>query len=70
MQRDRGERGSCALGPHGKSPELGCAQIFRLSGTGSVGATIRVYIEQFVSDPSKIDGVPAEILAPLVRSHA
>ncbi|CAI7757292.1 unnamed protein product, partial [Closterium sp. NIES-53] len=40
--------------------------IFRLSGTGSVGATIRVYIEQYVADSSKIDGNPADVLAPLV----
>eukprot|EP00475_Leptophrys_vorax_P039446 TRINITY_DN7130_c0_g2_i1.p1 TRINITY_DN7130_c0_g2~~TRINITY_DN7130_c0_g2_i1.p1 ORF type:complete len:582 (-),score=66.28 TRINITY_DN7130_c0_g2_i1:237-1982(-) len=44
----------------------GSRLIFRLSGTGSVGATIRVYIEQYVNDPAKIDGNPAEVLAPLV----
>jgi phosphoglucomutase len=27
--------------------------VFRLSGTGSAGATIRVYLEQFESDVSK-----------------
>ncbi|CAI5506931.1 unnamed protein product, partial [Closterium sp. Naga37s-1] len=45
----------------------GSRLIFRLSGTGSVGATIRVYIEQYVADSSKIDGNPADVLAPLER---
>ena len=31
--------------------EDGSRIIFRLSGTGSVGATIRLYIEQYVQDP-------------------
>ncbi|KAG6422592.1 hypothetical protein SASPL_119170 [Salvia splendens] len=30
--------------------------IFRLSGTGSAGATVRIYIEQFEADASKHDG--------------
>lgn len=29
--------------------------VFRLSGTGSAGATIRVYLEQFESDVTKHD---------------
>jgi phosphoglucomutase len=41
-------------------------QVFRLSGTGSVGATIRLYIEQYESDPTKIFRPSAEALAPLV----
>nr|GMD52026.1 phosphoglucomutase, chloroplastic [Ipomoea batatas] len=41
--------------------------IFRLSGTGSAGATVRVYIEQFESDASKHD-VDAQIaLKPLIE---
>ncbi|KAM7272644.1 hypothetical protein ACFE04_027307 [Oxalis oulophora] len=40
--------------------------IFRLSGTGSAGATVRVYIEQFESDASKHD-IDAQIaLKPLI----
>ncbi|KAM0876292.1 hypothetical protein ACQ4PT_036261 [Festuca glaucescens] len=40
--------------------------IFRLSGTGSAGATIRLYIEQFESDASK-HGLDAQIaLKPLI----
>ena len=34
---------------NGKSARV----VFRLSGTGSAGATIRVYLEQFESDTSK-----------------
>ena len=29
--------------------------IFRLSGTGSVGATIRIYFEQYQADSSKLN---------------
>ncbi|XP_058109616.1 phosphoglucomutase, chloroplastic isoform X2 [Magnolia sinica] len=40
--------------------------IFRLSGTGSAGATIRIYVEQFEPDASKHD-VDAQIaLKPLI----
>ncbi|XP_042053868.1 phosphoglucomutase, chloroplastic-like isoform X4 [Salvia splendens] len=40
--------------------------IFRLSGTGSAGATVRIYIEQFEPDSSKHD-VDAQIaLKPLI----
>eukprot|EP00270_Netrium_digitus_P009834 TRINITY_DN3014_c0_g1_i2.p1 TRINITY_DN3014_c0_g1~~TRINITY_DN3014_c0_g1_i2.p1 ORF type:complete len:586 (+),score=191.25 TRINITY_DN3014_c0_g1_i2:99-1856(+) len=44
----------------------GSRLIFRLSGTGSVGATIRVYIEQYESDETKTDRNSADALAPLV----
>ena len=41
--------------------------IFRLSGTGSSGATIRVYIEQYETDPAK-QGADAQVaLAPLIK---
>jgi len=41
--------------------------IFRLSGTGSSGATIRLYVEQYESDVSK-QGVDAQqALAPLIK---
>jgi phosphoglucomutase len=42
-------------------------QVFRLSGTGSEGATIRLYIEQYEKDPSKIGRDSQDALAPLVR---
>jgi hypothetical protein len=40
--------------------------VFRLSGTGSVGATIRVYIEQYEKDSAKIGRESSDALAPLV----
>lgn len=45
-------------------------QVFRLSGTGSEGATIRLYIEQYEKDPSKTGRDSQEALAPLVRSFS
>lgn len=44
----------------------GSRLIFRLSGTGSVGATIRLYIEQYESDSAKTGKDASEALAPLV----
>ncbi|KAL5827924.1 hypothetical protein ACOSQ3_019769 [Xanthoceras sorbifolium] len=46
--------------------EDGSRLIFRLSGTGSEGATIRLYIEQYEKDSSKIGRDSQEALAPLV----
>jgi phosphoglucomutase len=40
--------------------------IFRLSGTGSAGATIRLYVEKFESDASKHDVDAQEALKPLI----
>ncbi|CAK9134272.1 unnamed protein product [Ilex paraguariensis] len=47
--------------------EDGSRLIFRLSGTGSEGATIRLYIEQYEKDPSKTGRDSQEALAPLVK---
>lgn len=33
----------------------GSRLIFRLSGTGSAGATIRMYLEQYVNDESRLE---------------
>nr|CAB3498457.1 unnamed protein product [Digitaria exilis] len=44
----------------------GSRLVFRLSGTGSVGATIRVYIEQYEKDSSKTGRDSQDALAPLV----
>uniref|UniRef100_A0A8C9W638 EF-hand calcium binding domain 7 n=2 Tax=Scleropages formosus TaxID=113540 RepID=A0A8C9W638_SCLFO len=41
--------------------------IFRLSGTGSAGATIRLYIDSYEKDPQKIYQDPQVMLAPLVK---
>ncbi|KAI4373206.1 hypothetical protein MLD38_011359 [Melastoma candidum] len=46
--------------------EDGSRLVFRLSGTGSEGATIRLYIEQYEKDPSKTGRDSQEALAPLV----
>ncbi|XP_051855478.1 phosphoglucomutase-1 isoform X1 [Antechinus flavipes] len=40
--------------------------IFRLSGTGSAGATIRLYIDSYEKDAAKIYQDPQVMLAPLV----
>ncbi|XP_050373685.1 phosphoglucomutase, cytoplasmic [Argentina anserina] len=47
--------------------EDGSRLVFRLSGTGSEGATIRLYIEQYEKDPSKINRESSEALSPLVE---
>ncbi|XAR63658.1 Phosphoglucomutase (alpha-D-glucose-1,6-bisphosphate-dependent) [Bertholletia excelsa] len=48
--------------------EDGSRLVFRLSGTGSEGATIRLYIEQYEKDPSKTGRDSQEALAPLVET--
>ena len=40
--------------------------IFRLSGTGTVGATLRIYLERFEPDPSKHDQDAQVALAELI----
>ncbi|KAM0986691.1 hypothetical protein ACFX15_010572 [Malus domestica] len=47
--------------------EDGSRLVFRLSGTGSEGATIRLYIEQYEKDPSKIGRESSEALGLLVE---
>ncbi|XWS22858.1 hypothetical protein CRYUN_Cryun29cG0072100 [Craigia yunnanensis] len=47
--------------------EDGSRLAFRLSGAGSEGATIRLYIEQYEKDPSKIGRDSQAALAPLVE---
>ncbi|KAA8532541.1 hypothetical protein F0562_032643 [Nyssa sinensis] len=47
--------------------EDGSRLVFRLSGTGSEGATIRLYIEQYEKDPSKTGRDSQEALASLVE---
>merc|ERR1711937_996176 len=41
--------------------------IFRLSGTGSVGATIRLYIEKYEGKDGNLTMDTADALAPLVK---
>ncbi|XP_008943025.1 PREDICTED: phosphoglucomutase-1 [Merops nubicus] len=40
--------------------------IFRLSGTGSAGATVRLYIDSYEKDAQKIQQDPQVMLAPLI----
>lgn len=46
--------------------EGGSRLVFRLSGTGTQGATLRVYLESYEPDPSRHDQDTQEALAPLV----
>ncbi len=42
--------------------------VFRLSGTGTVGATIRVYLEGVENDPAKLDMVAEDALADVIAT--
>ncbi|KJS36733.1 MAG: phosphoglucomutase [Rhodospirillaceae bacterium BRH_c57] len=44
----------------------GSRVVFRLSGTGTSGATLRVYLEQYEPDPARHDIDTQEALAPLI----
>jgi phosphoglucomutase len=43
----------------------GARIVYRLSGTGTAGATLRVYLERHVRSAAEIDCPTGEILAPL-----
>jgi len=45
--------------------EGGARAVFRLSGTGTVGATIRLYLENPETDPTRFALDPADVLAPI-----
>lgn len=42
--------------------------VFRLSGTGTVGATLRVYLEDVTEDPARFADDPQEALAPMIAA--
>lgn len=42
--------------------------VFRLSGTGTVGATLRVYLERFEPDATRHDLPTQEVLAPVIEA--
>ncbi|WP_046866322.1 alpha-D-glucose phosphate-specific phosphoglucomutase [Microvirga massiliensis] len=42
--------------------------VFRLSGTGTVGATLRVYLERFEKDPGRHGAATADVLAPVAAA--
>jgi phosphoglucomutase len=46
----------------------GSRVVYRLSGTGTVGATLRVYIEGHEDDPGKLEEDPAKALAPVIET--
>jgi phosphoglucomutase len=47
--------------------EGGARIVYRLSGTGTEGATLRVYLEAYDPDPARHDQDPQVALAPLIR---
>ncbi len=48
--------------------ENGGRVVFRLSGTGTVGATLRVYLEALETDPSRMDRDPQEALSQIIEA--
>lgn len=42
--------------------------VLRLSGTGTEGATLRLYLERYAAGPSGLDLDPQEALAPVIRA--
>ncbi|MES3035254.1 MAG: alpha-D-glucose phosphate-specific phosphoglucomutase [Gemmatimonadota bacterium] len=48
--------------------EDGSRIIYRLSGTGTAGATLRVYIESYVAGPDGLDRDPQDALQELVQA--
>ena len=48
--------------------EDGSRIIYRLSGTGTAGATLRVYIESYVAGPDGLDRDPQDALKDLVQA--
>ncbi|MEO1797368.1 MAG: alpha-D-glucose phosphate-specific phosphoglucomutase [Pseudomonadota bacterium] len=46
--------------------EGGARVVFRLSGTGTQGATLRVYLERLETDPDALDSDPQEALASII----
>ncbi len=42
--------------------------VYRLSGTGTAGATLRVYIEDVIEDPADFGRDPQEVLAPMISA--
>jgi phosphoglucomutase len=46
--------------------ENGSRVVFRLSGTGTVGATLRIYFERYETDPAKLHLDTQEVLSDLI----
>lgn len=47
--------------------ENGSRVVFRLSGTGTVGATLRIYFERYETDPGKLNQDTQEVLSDLIE---
>ncbi|MEM6760283.1 MAG: alpha-D-glucose phosphate-specific phosphoglucomutase [Pseudomonadota bacterium] len=45
--------------------DTGARAVFRLSGTGTVGATVRLYLERLHTDPDKLHLASEDVLAPV-----
>jgi phosphoglucomutase len=48
--------------------EGGSRVVLRLSGTGTEGATLRVYLERYVPGPGGLDADPQDALAPIIAA--
>ena len=48
--------------------DSGARAVFRLSGTGTDGATLRVYLEAFEPDPERHGVEPQLMLAPVIAA--
>ncbi|QPZ91261.1 alpha-D-glucose phosphate-specific phosphoglucomutase [Thioclava electrotropha] len=48
--------------------EGGSRVVLRLSGTGTEGATLRVYLERYAPGPDGLDHDPQEALSPIIRA--
>lgn len=48
--------------------EDGSRIVMRLSGTGTEGATLRLYLERYAAGPGGLDLDPQEALAPVIRA--
>ena len=48
--------------------EDGSRIVYRLSGTGSSGATIRVYMEQYSKQESQYEKQPSEVIGPIIAA--
>ena len=46
----------------------GSRAVFRLSGTGTEGATLRLYLERFVTGPDELAEDPQAALGPVIRA--
>jgi phosphoglucomutase len=48
--------------------EGGSRIVLRLSGTGTEGATLRLYLERYAAGPDGLDHDPQEALAGIIRA--